>query len=805
MPELKLGLTIVLKLGPNDRPLVARTILVRFGSRYWLLSLLVALLYTAPVVAQSATLTGLVRDDTHASLEGVVVELTAVGNAGVQRTETDSHGRFTFDSLAPGRAQLVFSLVNFASTRRELVVPASGDVQSDVVMYLALSADVTVTGTSTFTNLADVEDPTLSLVGIAQSASQGAITARQLATRPIMRTGEVLETVPGVVISQHSGEGKANQYYLRGFNLDHGTDFATTVAGMPVNMPTHGHGHGYSDLNFLIPELVSGVQFSKGPYFADQGDFATAGAANINYMNSLARPIARVSGGGQGFARALAAASPVIGEGRLLAALEVQHDDGPWEREDDFRKVNGLVRYSRDDALNGFAATFMGYRGIWDSTDQVPQRAVAEGLIDRFGTLDDTDGGDSYRYSGSVEWQRTRNNASTKITAFGLAYDLSLFSNFTYFLDDPVNGDQFQQADHRFVSGARVSHRRLGRWGGRAVQNSVGLQIRNDDISTVGLYHTRARQWLNTVRQDSVLQTSLAAYTENETEWTPWLRTLAGLRVDGYRFAVDSIEAANSGTDYAALVSPKGGAVFGPWNGTELYLNGGLGFHSNDARGATIAVDPLTGDPARRVTPLARAKGAELGIRSVRIPHLQTSVAVWTLSLDSELIFVGDAGTTEASRPSHRYGIEWANYYSPRPWLTFDADVAVSRAQFTDHNVVGDFVPGAVATVVSGGATLDSFHNIFGSIRWRYFGPRPLIEDNSVRSNSSTPVSARLGYKFDDGLIVRIDAFNIFDQKSHQIDYFYASRMAFETAAVDDIHFHPLEPRSFRLIVRKEF
>jgi outer membrane cobalamin receptor len=777
---------------------------VRFGSRYWLLSLLVALPYTAPVVAQSATLSGLVRDDTHAPLVGVVVELTAVGNAGVQRAETDTHGRFTFDSLAPGRAQLVFSLVNFASTRRELVVPASGELQSDVVMYLALSADVTVTGTSTFTNLADVEDPTISLVGVAQSASQGAITARQLTTRPMMRTGEVLETVPGVVISQHSGAGKANQYYLRGFNLDHGTDFATTVAGMPVNMPTHGHGHGYSDLNFLIPELVSGVQFSKGPYFADQGDFATAGAANINYTNGLTRPIARVSGGGQGFARALAAASPVIGEDRLLAALEVQHDDGPWQREDDFRKVNGLVRYSRGDALNGFTATFMGYRGIWDSTDQVPQRA--EGLIDRFGTLDDTDGGDSYRYSGSVEWQRTRNNASTKIAAFGVSYDLNLFSNFTYFLDDPVNGDQFQQADHRFVSGARVSHRRLGRSGGRAVQNSVGLQIRNDDISTVGLYHTRARQRLNTVRQDSVLQTSLAAYTENETEWTPWLRTLAGLRVDGYRFGVDSIEAANSGIDYAALVSPKGGAVFGPWNGTELYLNGGLGFHSNDARGATIAVDPLTGDSASRVTPLARAKGAELGIRSVRIPHLQTSVAVWTLSLDSELIFVGDAGTTEAGRPSHRYGIEWANYYSPRPWLTFDADVAVSRAQFTDHDVVGDFVPGAVATVVSGGAMLDSFHNIFGSIRWRYFGPRPLIEDNSIRSRATSLVNLEVGYRITPAVRLALDVFNLLDAKDSDVEYFYTSRLPGEpSSGIDDVHFHPTLPPSARLSLIVEF
>jgi len=323
-------------------------------------------------------------------------------------------------------------------------------------------------------------------------------------------------------------------------------------------------------LNFLIPELISGVQFSKGPYFADQGDFATAGAANINYVNALARPLIRVGGGGSGFGRALAAVSPSIGRGQLLAAIEVQHNDGPWQRPENLKKVNGIVRFSQGDALNGFSITGMAYRGRWDSSDQIPARAVDEGVIDRFGTIDSTDGGDSHRYSGSFEWQRTRNNASTKLTAFGLGYDLNLFSNFTYFLDVPNNGDQFRQADHRVVSGARLTHRRLGRWGGHAVQNTLGAQLRHDDIGNVGLYHTVARRTLNTIREDSVLQTSLAGFAQNETEWAPWLRTLAGIRVDGYRFGVDASNPANSGTDYAGLVSPKGGVVLGPWKRTEV-------------------------------------------------------------------------------------------------------------------------------------------------------------------------------------------------------------------------------------------
>ena len=606
-------------------------------------------LLTAAVASAQAPLTGTVRDETGAALPGVLVELRS-GAAAVGQTTTNERGEYRLDGIRSGRFELSFTLVNFATVRRPVTIAT--DAQTvDAVLFLVLSADVTVTGKSTFTNLADAPDPSQDLVGIAQSASQGAVTARQLDTRPIMRPGDVLETVPGVVISQHSGEGKANQYYLRGFNLDHGTDFATTVAGMPVNMPTHGHGHGYSDLNFLIPELASGVQFSKGPYFAEHGDFATAGTANINYTNTLARPMVRGGGGNDAFGRVLVAAAPAVGGGTLLAALELERSDGPWEQPDDLRKFNGLIRYTRGDARNGLSVTLMGYRGTWNSTDQIPARAVADGRIGRFGLVDPTDGGKSSRYSASLEWQRSNGNTSTTLSAYGLKYDLDLFSNFTYFLDDPENGDQFQQTDHRFVSGARLTHRRIGRWMDRPTQNTVGVQFRNDHISDIGLYHTRERERLETIRQDSVLQTSTGAFAQNETEWTPWLRTLAGVRVDGYRFDVNAGITENAGTDYAGLVSPKGGAVFGPFAKTEIYVNAGLGFHSNDARGATITVDPVAGEPASRVTPLARATGAEIGFRTVRIPRLQMTVTAWTLGLDSELVFVGDAGTT-APRPA---------------------------------------------------------------------------------------------------------------------------------------------------------
>jgi hypothetical protein len=770
--------------------------------------LLVGIGLASGVTCASATgvtgVTGTVRDQTGGALPGVSVELRARAST-ARATVTDAKGQYRFDDVAAGRYQVTFMLINFAPARREVRAPTANperaDIVLDVVLHLALNADVTVTGKRTFANLADVENPAESLVGIAQSASQGAITARQLDERPLMRDGEVLETVPGVIVTQHSGEGKANQYFLRGFNLDHGTDFATTVAGMPVNLPTHAHGQGYSDLNFLIPELVTGVQFSKGPYYADQGDFATAGSSNINYANVLERPIVHVDGGGEGYGRALFAASPQVGRGHVVVALEAAHNDGPWIHPDNYQKVNGVVRYSQGDTVNGFSLTAMGYHGQWSSTDQVAQRAVASGEIDRFGAIDPTDGGHSYRYSATGDWQRGSRggDASTRVTAYGIGYDLGLFSNFTYYLHDPVHGDQVEQADHRFVTGAKVTHRRLAKWAGRPVQNTFGIQVRNDDIANVGLYHTQARARLDTRAQAAVLETTGGAYVQNEIEWAPWLRTMAGLRADGSRARVDALDAANSGTARAGLLSPKGGVTFGPWQGTEFYVNAGSGFHSNDARGTTITRDP-DGHPADRVTPMVRAKGAEVGVRTVAIPHFQSTVSVWTLRLASELVFSGDDGTTVVSRPSARRGIEWTNYYRPTKSLVFDGDLSWSRARFTTFDPAGVYVPEAVGTVVSAGATLDGPYKAFGSVRWRYFGPRALVEDNSVDSKATSLINLQGGYRVARNVKLALDVFNVLNAADSDVDYFYTSRLPGEPlGGLTDIHMHPTLPRTARV------
>jgi hypothetical protein len=643
------------------------------------------------------------------------------------------------------------------------------------------------------------------MVGIADSATEGVTGQSELAERPILRPGEVLETVPGLIISQHSGSGKANQYYLRGFNLDHGTDFRITVDDIPVNMPSHGHGQGYSDLNFLIPELVDSVRYRKGLYYADEGDFSAAGAAHINYLNRLDHGLVQVSPGDNGYRRGLVADSKKLGAGELLGAIEYLHNDGPFVHPDAYQKKNGILRYHTGDAANGFTVSAQGYDGHWSSTDQIPLRAVQEGQISRFGAIDPTDGGQSYRYSLNAELRRGDANSLTTVSAFGLRYSLRLISDFTYFLEDPIHGDQFTQFDLRTVYGAKAERQWALRLLGRDLEAAVGLQTRDDQIRN-GLFRTQARQVVSTTREDAIQQLSAGPYAQAKIKWTSWLRTITGIRADYFHFKVDSNLPVNSGLRNNTIVSPKLSLLLGPWRETELYVNLGEGFHSNDARGATIRVDPRTGELVQPVVPLVRAKSADLGARTSLIPHVQTAVTYFVLDLASELVFSGDAGTTQAGRPSRRQGVELQNFYKPLDWLAFDADYSASRARFTGFDPAGEHIPGAIESAVAVGATISELEHFYGSLRWRYFGPRPLIEDNSVRSHSTSLVNMDVGYLFPRGIRVGLEVFNLLNVKASDVDYFYASRLPGEPAGgVNDVHFHPTESRTVRLVAAYHF
>src|SRR5687767_4798730 len=774
------------------------------------LAALLSLSYQDAWAQASGSVAGTVSDETGGVLPGVTVQLLPSGAQGALETITDGSGTFHFEGVPSGTAELTIRLINFSTVRRNVNVTAGNPVKADVSMVVATSADIVVTAPKTFRNLAEIENPAENLVGVASAGSGGAITAAQVPVRPVNRAAEVLEAVPGMIISQHSGEGKANQYYLRGFNLDHAFDFAQTIAGIPVNMPTHAHAQGYADSNFLIPELVSGVQFRKGPYHAENGDFSSAGSANINYFNVLERPIVSLTGGSFDYGHFLGAASPRVGAGNMLMAFEWERDNGPWVSPNSKDKFNGVLRYSQGNSRDGFSATFLGFSNHWHSTDQIPQRAVDSGQISRFGFIEESDGGETYRHAGIVDWQSSGANDSTRVTAYVQRYGVELFHNFTYFLNDPENGDQFEQYERRWTTGAKLTHRRLLRIGGKSTENDFGVDVRNDSVGgPLGLYHTRATERIGTIRADEADQISVGAFAASEIEWSRTFRTTFGLRGDVYRWKVESDNPINSGKDASGIVSPKVSAAFGPWGGTEFYANWGLGFHSNSGLGINLAVDPVTGEAVTPAPPFARADGGEFGVRTVAIRGLQTTATLWYLGFDSELIYVGDSGSTEEGPASRRYGLEITNYVYPNRWTSMDFDLSFSRARFVDVAPGEDFIPGALNRVISAGISVNPPAAVtrgpFGSVRLRHFGPRPLLEDNSVKSKSTTILNGELGYQFSNRVRLTAEGFNLFDAQVSDIDYFFESRLRDEPEPVEDLHFHAAIPRSARVALRVSF
>jgi hypothetical protein len=540
---------------------------------------------------------------------------------------TASDGTFVFEEVPPGTHQVL------AETDIRVVATREATVAAGRTTELILSADRDLLRLS---EVVSVTGRTDELIGVADSASEGVVGHEEISARAVLRPGDLMETVPGMVATQHSGGGKANQYFVRGFNLDHGTDFRVSVDGVPVNMPSHGHGQGYADLNFLIPELVEKVSYRKGPYFAEEGDFSAAGAARLTLFDRLEAPLVRVSAGEFDYARALAAGSIRAGGGDLLAGLDFTHDDGPWERPDEYQKIAAVLRYTRRAGSGGWRLSAQAYDGDWSSTDQIPIRAVESGALSRFGYVDPSDGGESSRYTFSGELWRTGGSSLTAVQAYAIAYDMTLFSNFTYALFDPENGDQFEQRDHREIAGFSVKHSRLADGRGRSVENVFGFELRSDWIEN-GLYASRERPRLATTREDDITQLGGAPYVETRVRWNDWLRTVSGVRADFYQVDVESNDPRNSGQTQDVLASPKLSAVFGPWKKTELYASFGGGFHSNDARGATISVDPATGNRrSRSIRSCAPGDGIWVfGVKPRRAFTSRSRSFVWTFNPSS--------------------------------------------------------------------------------------------------------------------------------------------------------------------------
>jgi outer membrane receptor protein involved in Fe transport len=565
-------------------------------------------------------------------------------------------------------------------------------------------------------------------------------------------------------------------------------------------MHTHGHGQGYTDINFVIPELLDRIEYKKGTYYADAGNFSAAGALELRYRRALDGALLSLTLGEDDYARGLFAGSAMLAGGDLLWGLDYGIADGPWQLEQDLHRVNALLKFSRGEHGDGYSLTASAYDSRWTATDQIPERAVDSGALDRFGFFDPTNGGASHRHALNYELARPVGDWLLEANAYALDYRLDLFSNFTYSLSP--DGDQFEQFDDRRAYGLHAGIARQTRYGNLTGTIRFGVESRVDDIGRVGLYLTNDRRRLTTIREDAVERIGLGFFVEQQLRPSDWLRVIAGLRHDRADFDVDSDLDANSGVAHDHITSPKLSVVLGPWADTELFVNAGRGFHENDARGTTITLDPTDGvTAAQRVRPMVRASGAEIGVRTALLPYTQLALTAWTLDLDSELLYVGDAGATEANRASERHGVELGVYVTPREWLILDADFAWSRAHFVEASPAGDHIPGAVEHVASLGLAIQHPRGWFGGARLRHFGSAPLIEDGSVRSDPTTLVNLDVGRRFGERFAVSLAAYNLFDSYDNDITYFYESRLPGEGSPVADRHFHPVEPRTLRLTV----
>jgi hypothetical protein len=622
-------------------------------------------------------------------------------------------------------------------------------------------------------------------IGQATSASEGLVWYGEFTNRPLLRTGELAEVIPGLAVTQHSGTGKANQYFLRGFNLDHGTDFSVSLDGAPLNLRTHAHGQGYLDLNPLVPELVDSIHYRKGPYHADVGDFSAAGSAGFSLFRRLPQEFVTVTAGENGYRRVLGAAA--LGDGYV--ALDLATSDGPWERDENLRRGNLLIQQNVGD----WSLSALGYASKWDATDQIPLRAVEDGRLSSLGYVDPTDGGKTSRALLTANYQ---SDDGLKASTYLQFYRLNLWSNFTYFLDDPVHGDQFEQAERRWILGGSAARRwrGAGEWAYMA-----GGEARFDRIGKIGLYRTAARQRLSTDREDRISQGSAALFGQADWHHHAW-RASIGVRYDAMGVEVSSDNPANSGTEWDGIASPKATLAFRATDTLELYANIGRGFHSNDARGA-LATESPSGDPIDPVKLYVAALGGELGLRYERA-GLTITAALWALKLDSELVYAGDAGDTESSNASRRLGGELLVNWTPVRGVNVDFSAANTRARYHGTAPGEDRIPNALDYVLTGGISAAVTPRSVAQLTVRRLGPGALIEDNSVRSGSSTLTNLLYRYNFG-RLSLFAEVLNVFDRRDQDITYFYTSRLPGEPAeGVDDIHFHPMEPRTFRMGVR---
>ncbi|MGB8841263.1 MAG: TonB-dependent receptor [Aliidongia sp.] len=673
------------------------------------------------------------------------------------------------------------------------------------------------------------------LIGIAETASQGSVTREELELRPAYRVGQLLESVPGLEVTAHSGEGKANQYLLRGANLDHGIDFANFIDDMPINRPSNAHGQGYSDLNFIIPQLLGGLDYTKGPYYAAIGDFGAVGSEHLRLVDELPDQISTTLGT-LGAAEAYGGGTLHFDNGgRLLGAIDLAHLDGPFTAPDNFRKIALASRYSEGDEADGYSVTAMYFKDQGRNTTDVPQRAIEDGMIGLFGTLDPTDGNQSERWSLSGHYGSTGTDWALATNLYYVHSTQVLWNNFTHFLFDPVNGDQEEQDETRNTFGGGIAYTRDLALAGIESSTTFGLQQRYDS-AYVDRRHTKARVPLDFCKDgngdfsvgafsctaDQITLNDTGPYISNTTHWLSWLRTTIGAREE-YASATDhELLTGSFGSAQKFLFQPKGNVTFGPWYDTEFYVSAGKGFHSDDIRGVLGNIpNEATGLAVGAVPLLARTYGEEFGIRNATIPHLQVQLALFRQDFGSEVIYDQDMGLDQATAPSRREGVEFSAQYHPYSWLELNTDLAATHARFFENATTlaqtfgvtgGNFIENAPTYTASFGALVDHLGPWFGGVEQRILGSYPLTDGpGSPRGRGYSETNADVGYTLTDWAKMQLSIYNLFDQKAYAAEFFYATDITpaevakFGAAGVNDFQVHPLEPLSARLTLTVTF
>jgi outer membrane cobalamin receptor len=744
--------------------------------------LMLLLSFPLAALAHEGSLKGIVYDGrSQKPVAGVSIYIKELRLSSV----TNQFGKFFLKNIPEGSYTIVLQQLGFEQTEQKLKI--EDGVTTDLTFNMERSS-------------VKMQDVT---INAKKNLSLGTISEVDIKLRPVNSTQDMLRLVPGLFIAQHQGGGKSDQMFLRGFDIDHGTDIGLSVDGMPVNMVSHAHGQGYSDLHFVIPELVDNMNFGKGPYQADKGNFTTAGFVDFNTKNHLDNSFIKLEGGTYGFFRSVAGIDllgrTAVKNQEAYIAGEYSYNRGYFDRPQNFNRINLVGKYtnylSKDKILN---FTVSAFRSNWDASGQIPERAVAEGLIGRFGEIDLEKGATS-RYNANLQYSQAINeHSSIKSNLYASYYDFELYSNFTFFLEDTVNGDQIRQKEQRVITGYNAAYVNDYRIGRMKTKTEIGAGFRYDNVMDNELSHTVGFETtLNTLALGDVNETNIYGYANQTLFLTPELVLNGGLRYDQFIHSyTDKIPTeAMKTTATTGAFSPKAGLYYNFSNNARVYFNYGVGFHSNDTR----VVVPQDG-----IGVLPLAFSYDLGTILKPFDKLLLSAGVFMLDLQQEFVYVGDAGVVEPSGRSRRVGADFSARYDVNRWLYLDADVNYTRARAVDEPAGADYIPLAAQLTSIGGVTVKPFKDLNASLRYRHMGDRPANEDNSVVAKGYTVFDLVANYtrpRYEFGVHVQ----NLFNTEWNEAQFDTETRLRHEAAPVSEICFTPGTPFFIKFIAVYKF